>query len=55
MAEITTEAYATGSILVTTEAKISASGKSELQLFGEQKIEIIKFSDSAILMKKPTK
>lgn len=55
VAEITTEAYATGSILVTTEAKISASGKSELQLFGEQKIEIIKFSDSAILMKKPTK
>lgn len=55
VAEITTEAYATGSILVTTEAKISAAGKSELQLFGEQKIEIIKFSDSAILMKKPTK
>lgn len=55
VAEMTTEAYATGSILVTTEAKISAAGKSELQLFGEQKIEIIKFSDSAILMKKPTK
>lgn len=55
VAEITTEAYANGSILVTTEAKISASGKSELQLFGEQKIEIVKFSDSAVLMKKPTK
>lgn len=55
VADITTEAYATGSILVTTEAKISASGKSELQLFGDQKIEIVKFADSAILMKKPTK
>ena len=55
VADITTEAYANGSILVTTEAKISASGKSELQLFGDQKIEIVKFSDSAILMKKPTK
>lgn len=55
-AEITTEAYATGSIQVLNNAKISASGKSELQLFGEQqKIEIIKFSDNAILMKKPTK
>lgn len=54
-AEITTEAYATGSILVTTLAKISASGKSELQLFGDQKIEILKFADSAVLMKKPTK
>jgi len=54
-AEITTEAYATGSILVTTLAKISASGKSELQLFGDQKVEILKFADSAVLMKKPTK
>lgn len=55
-AEITTEAYAVGNIQVTLTASISASGKSELQLFGEQtKIDIVKFSDSAVLMKKPTK
>ena len=55
-AEIITEAYANGNIQVINNAKISASGKSELQLFGEQqKIEILKFSDNAVLMKKPTK
>ncbi|RKS25530.1 putative autotransporter adhesin-like protein [Flavobacterium endophyticum] len=54
-AEITTEAYATGSILVSVKALIDAGGKSELQLYGDQKIEIKNFSDSAVIMKKPTK
>lgn len=54
-ADIITEAYATGSILVTEKTALEVSGKSELQLFGDQKIEIKKFSDSAIIMKKPTK
>lgn len=55
-AEIVTEAYANGNIQVTGNASVSASGKSELQLYGEQtKIELVKFSDSAVLMKKPTK
>lgn len=54
-AEIITESYSNGSILVTVTAKIEASGKSELQLFGDQKIELIKFTDSAVIMKKPTK
>ncbi|MCY1230334.1 hypothetical protein D9M72_427440 [compost metagenome] len=54
-AEITTEAYATGSILVSVKALIDAGGKSELQLYGDQKIEIKNFTDSAVIMKKPTK
>ena len=55
-AEILTEAYATGNIQVTDQVSISAIGKSELQLYGEQnKVELLKFSDSAVLMKKPTK
>lgn len=54
-AEIITESYAAGSILVTEKTILDVSGKSELQLFGNQKIEIKNFSDSAIIMKKPTK
>jgi len=54
-AEIITEAYASGSILVTEKATLEIAGKSELQLFGDQKIEIKKFTDSAVIMKKPTK
>jgi len=54
-AEIITESYAAGSILVTEKTILDVSGKSELQLFGTQKIEIKNFSDSAIIMKKPTK
>jgi len=54
-AEIITEAYATGSILVTEKAALDVSAKSELQLFGDQKIEIKRFTDSAVIMKKPTK
>lgn len=54
-AEIITEAYATGSILVTEKAILDVSGKSELQLYGDQKIEVKRFTDSAVIMKKPTK
>ena len=54
-AEIITEAYAAGSILVTEKTTLDVSGKSELQLFGDQKIEIKRFTDSAVIMKKPTK
>lgn len=39
-AEIITEAYANGSIQVSVKAIIEAGGKSELQLYGDQKIEI---------------
>jgi Putative auto-transporter adhesin, head GIN domain len=54
-AEIITEAYANGSIQVSVKATIDAAGKSELQLYGDQKIEIKNFTDSAVIMKKPIK
>lgn len=52
-AEITTEGYASCSIQVNTKAIIDASGKSEIQLFGTQKIDLRNFIDSATLYKKP--
>ena len=52
-AEITTEGYANCSIQVNTKAIIDASGKSEIQLFGTQKIDLRNFIDSATLYKKP--
>lgn len=52
-AEITTEGYANCSIQVNTKAIIDASGKSEIQLYGTQKIDIRNFIDSATLYKKP--
>jgi Putative auto-transporter adhesin, head GIN domain len=53
--EITTEGYTNCSILVSTKATIDARGKSEIQLFGEQRIDIKNFLDSATLFKKPSK
>lgn len=50
--DITTESYAKGSVNVTKDIKISASGKSEIKLFGEPKIEIIKFTNNTTLYKK---
>lgn len=52
--ELATEDYASGSIIASAKAVIAAGGKSEIQLYGEPKIEIIKFADSALLQKKPT-
>ena len=54
-AEITTEGYTTCSILVSTKAVIDAIGKSEIQLFGDQKIEMKNFKDNASLLKKTLK
>lgn len=51
-AEITTEGYANCSIQVNTKAIIDASGKSEIQLYGTQKIDLRNFIDSATLYKK---
>lgn len=53
--EIITESYTNASINATTNLKITASGKSEIVIYGEPKIVIEKFSDSATLQKKPTK
>jgi len=54
-AEIITEGYTNCNILVNTAASIEASGKSEIQLFGNPKIDLKKFADSAILFKKALK
>ena len=54
-AGINMEGYSTMSVLVKNKAIIDAIGKSELQLFGDQQIEIKQFKDNAILMKKPLK
>jgi hypothetical protein len=34
---------------------IDASGNSEIQIYGDQKMEMKRFVDSATLVKKPTK
>ena len=54
-AQLVAETYSNCSINVNTSIIIEASGNSEIQLYGEQKIEIKQFSDNAILSKKPTK
>lgn len=54
-AELTTEGYTVCSILVNTKIIIDASGKSEIQLYGDQKIEMKNFVENATLYKKPTK
>ena len=52
--QLATEDYAAGSIIASAKAVIAAGGKSEIQLYGEPKIEITKFADSALLQKKPS-
>lgn len=52
---ITTEGYSNGSINVKTNVTIDAAGKSEIQLYGEPKIEMKRFVDSAVLIKKQLK
>lgn len=54
-ANITTEGYTNASITVTTNVIIDAAGKSEIQLYGDPKIEMKRFADSAVLMKKTLK
>ena len=52
--QVITESYSSASIIATDNAGISAGGKSEIQLYGEPKIEMTKFTDSAQLQKKPS-
>lgn len=53
--ELTTEAYTNASVNVKNTLTLSASSKSEIDLYGDQKIIITRFEDSAVLKKKPTK
>lgn len=54
-AELLTEGFAECSINVATKLILDAKGKSETRLFGNQKVEIKNFLDSAVLSKKPLK
>lgn len=54
-AAIVTEGYTNTSIMVSGKTSIDAAGKSEIELYGEPKIEIIRFVESAVLRKKPSK
>lgn len=51
-ATVTTESYSNCSINVSTTVAINAANKSEIQLVGAAKIDIIKFADEAKLIKK---
>lgn len=50
--DVTLEGYASAEVNVTNNITITASGKSKLDLYGEPKIEIIKFTNSTTLFKK---
>ena len=54
-AELLAESYSNCSINVNASISIDASGHSEIQLYGDQKIEIKRLADNAVLSKKPTK
>ena len=54
-ADLLAESYSHCIINTNTLLSIDASGNSQIQLYGEQKIEIKRFMDNASLSKKPTK
>lgn len=55
MADVTAESYTNAAVNVKNTLTLSASGKSEIELYGDQKIIINRFEDSTVLKKKPTK
>ena len=52
-ANIVAEGNSSTSIHVSTKAKVEASSKSDIEFYGDPKFDIVKFSDSAKLSKKP--
>lgn len=54
-AELLAESDSNCSINVNTNIIIDASGNSEIQIYGDQKIELKRFVDNSTLRKKPTK
>ena len=52
---VETAAYAKTSINISGNATIDASGSSEIELFGEPKIDIKRFTESAMIKKRPLK
>ena len=51
-ADITIESNSKCIINVMTKLTLSASGNSEMELYGDNKIDLVRFADSAILKKK---
>jgi hypothetical protein len=54
-AELIAEANSTTKINVVTNVTIEASGKSEIQFYGDAKIELKKFTENTVIMKKTLK
>jgi len=54
-AELVAEGNSTTSLNVVTNAIIEASGKSEIQFYGDAKIELKKFTENTVIMKKALK
>ena len=54
-AELIAEANTTTKINVVTNVTIEASGKSEIQFYGDAKIELKKFTENTVIMKKTLK
>ncbi|HEY0091709.1 MAG TPA: DUF2807 domain-containing protein [Flavobacterium sp.] len=54
-AEMIVEGFGNASLTVAGAVTIEASGKADIELFGDQQIEIRKFTDNASLRKKPVK
>ena len=52
-ANIVAEGSSSTSIHITTKAKVEASSKSEIEFYGEPKFDIVKFTGSAKLSRKP--
>lgn len=53
--KLSMEGYTKTSVNAINTISIEASGKAEIQLYGDQKIEMKRFVDNATLYKKPTK
>ena len=54
-AELIAESNSTTKINVVTNATIEASGKSEIHFYGDAKIELKKFTENTVIMKKTLK
>ena len=54
-AQLLSEGYSNCSINITSSVSIDAAENAEIKLYGDQKIEMLRFADNAILSKIPTK
>jgi hypothetical protein len=52
-AELLTEGFAECSINVASKLVLDAKGKTDTKIYGNQRIEVKNFLDSAVLSKKP--